>query len=106
MTAIVTTVCTVVREGSRLCIEETIALLSGAADLQEKLGCSHGNMADEAFVPEQPPTVEAIAARGATALKHNAPNRYRSIGLRTAILVDFRFIDVVMLSRYLRKVNP
>ena len=56
-------------------------------------------MADEAFVSEQPPTLEAIAARGATALKHNAPNRYRSIRLRTAILVDFRFIDVLLCSR-------
>lgn len=101
VTASVATVCAAVREGSPLCIEETIALRSAGADLQEKLGCSQGNMVDDAFVSEQPPTVEAIAARGATALKHNAPNRYRSIRLRTTMLVDFRFIDVPLCSRVL-----
>jgi hypothetical protein len=75
MTAIVTTARAAVREGSRLCIEETIAFLSVAADLQEKLGCSQGNMADEAFVSEQPPTVEAIDALGAAMLKQIAPSR-------------------------------
>ena len=66
----------IAREGSRLCAEEAIALLlSLAALLQEKLGCSQGNMAEAAFVSEQPPKVDAIAVLGATMLKHKAPNR-------------------------------
>lgn len=76
MTAIVTTARSIVLEGSRLCTEEMIALLLSLATLlQEKLGCSQGTMADEAFVSEQPPTVEAITVLGATMLKHKAPNR-------------------------------
>jgi hypothetical protein len=64
-----------VLEGSRLSIEETIALLSVPADLQEKLGCSQGNMAEAAFVSEQRPKVEAIAVVGAATLKQKAPNK-------------------------------
>ncbi len=74
MTAMIVTARSPLREGSRLGIEETIAFLSVAVDLQEKLGRSQGNIADEAFVSEHPPTAEAIAALEVATLKQTAPS--------------------------------
>jgi len=74
MTAIIVMARSPVRERSRLCIEETIAFLSVAVDLQEKLGRSQGNMADAAFVSEHPPTAEAIAALEVATLKQTVPS--------------------------------
>lgn len=88
MTAIIVTARSPVRERSRLCIEETIAFLSVAVDLQEKLGCSQGNLADEAFESEQPPTAETIAALEVAMLKQTVPSMYKSAKLRIN-LVDF-----------------
>ena len=66
-------------------------MLSVAADLQEKLGRSHGNMADEASEPAQSPTVEAIDALGAAMLTQTVPSMYKSAKL-SINLVDFCLI--------------
>ena len=67
--------------------------MSVAADLQKKLGCAQGNIADAAFVSEQPPTVEAIDALGAAMLKQMIPSMYKSAKLRIN-LVDFCLITL------------
>ena len=94
ITAMTATARSELTEGSRLCMEETIASLSVGVDLQEKLGWSQGNMSAIEFVCEQSPNVAAIAVFGAAMLQQKAPSKYRSTKLKIIDFVDLRFINV------------
>jgi len=75
LTAIPTTAVWALLEESRVCTEESIALLSAAVNPQKKLGCSQGNMPGTERVSEQGGNVEAIDVLGAATLKQKAPNK-------------------------------